>query len=91
MIPTQCVIITAGCFHRRRNETWDTDIDTEQQLCPLYTIIPHNSGGREKDYDWEGTRRGTCIGTFISGAVNIFEGNECTGMEHGIGVLSVWP
>lgn len=59
---TKCVIITAGCFHQRRNETWDIDIDTERRLCPLYTIIPHDSGGWEEAYDWDGTLRGTCIG-----------------------------
>lgn len=42
----KCVIITAGCFHQRRNETRNTDIDTERQLCPLYTIIPQEDGKR---------------------------------------------
>lgn len=41
---TKVCDITAGCFHQRRNETWDINIDTERGLLfvvyiPLYPAM----------------------------------------------------
>lgn len=43
---------------QRQDEMWDTDIDTERRLCPLYTIIPHDFGAREQGYDSDGILKG---------------------------------
>lgn len=74
-------------YHQRRNEMWDTDIDTERRLCPLYTIIPHDFGGREQGYDLEGIFRGN-----INWGSHHLPGERMRRKgEHGTGVLSIRP
>lgn len=87
----KCVIITAGCFiddETRRGTPISIPKGDVIQCIPLYPTILEDGNRLTTGM---AILREICIGTCTSGVVNIFEGNEGTGLEHGIGVWSVWP